>query len=68
MTNLVYEKLLNCEDKKIKLVINSFQGESIYYGYVKGLDNDYVLLQLDNSTKEIVIRLKIINEVFIYEN
>jgi hypothetical protein len=66
--SLIYEKLLNCQDNKVKLTINSLKGFSIYYGYVIGLDDDSVLIKLDNKEEEIVIKLSVITEVKVYED
>jgi hypothetical protein len=65
---LIYEQLLNSQDNKVKLIIQSLNGFSIYYGYVIGLDDNAVLLQLDNQDKKITIKLNVITEVVVYEN
>jgi len=65
MSELIKNQLLNARVNFSKVKITLLD-DFHHYGFVKDVDDDFVLIELENGDKQVTIRLSNIKEVVVY--
>ena len=65
MSELIKNQLLNARENFSKVKITLLD-DFHHYGFVRDVDNDFVLIDLEHGDKQVTIRFSNIKEVVVY--